>query len=163
MDGAADAEENASVWRRFMSAAYEAVILFGVAFFFGYGFSALFQIKFAGQLSPGMIAFQIWMVLVFGLYFTWFWSHGRRTLPMKTMAIKLVDPRGADPSTARALARYLAAGLMYTLIFALAKQFSWWALSLLPVPFFWSLIDRQNRALYDLLAGTRLVLSDPRS
>jgi uncharacterized RDD family membrane protein YckC len=163
MEAAFAAEENASVWRRFMAATYESVILFGVVFFFGYGFSALTQLKFDGQISPLMIAFQVWMVLVLGFYFSWFWSNGRRTLPMKTMAVKLVGPDGADASGARAAARYVAAGLMYAAIFALAKYAGNWALALLPLPFFWALIERQNRTLYDLLAGTRLVLSDPRS
>ncbi len=164
MEAAFAAEENASVWRRFMAAAYESVILFGVVFFFGYGFSALTQLKFNGQISPLMIGFQVWMVLVLGFYFIWFWSNGRRTLPMKTMAIKLVGPDGANATSARAAARYLIAGSFYAIIFAMVKTSGTWGyLLLLPIPFFWAAIDRQNRALYDILAGTRLVLSDPRS
>ncbi len=163
MEAAYAAEENATVWRRFMAATYEAVILFGVVFFFGYAFSALTQLKFNGQLSPLMIGFQLWMVLVLGFYFSWFWSNGRRTLPMKTMAVKLVGPDGANASGARAAVRYLVAGLLYAGIFALAKVYGNVLLVLLFIPFFWSVLDRQNRALYDVIAGTRLVLSDPRS
>jgi uncharacterized RDD family membrane protein YckC len=164
MEAAFAAEENATVWRRFMAAAYEGVILFGVVFFFGYAFSALTQLKFDGKMSPLMIGFQTWMVFVLGFYFTWFWSNGKRTLPMKTMAIKLVGPDGADVSSARAAARYMAAGLMYAAVLALAKYFSSLTLLLLlVVPFFWAAIDKQNRALYDIAAGTRMVLSDPRS
>jgi uncharacterized RDD family membrane protein YckC len=163
MEAAYAAEENATVWRRFMAATYEGVILFGVVFFFGYAFSALTQLKFNGQISALMIGFQLWMVLVLGFYFAWFWSNGRRTLPMKTMAVKLVGPDGANASGARAAARYVVAGLLYAGIFALAKNYGNALLALLPIPFFWSILDRQNRALYDVIAGTRLVLSDPRS
>lgn len=163
MEGAAFAEENATVWRRFMAASYEAVILFAVVFFFGYAFSALFQLKFEGRLTPGLVAFQIWMVAVLGIYFAWFWSNGRRTLPMKTMAVKLVDRQGAPLTTGRAILRYLLAGLIYLAIFASMKQFGYGLGLLLPLPFFWALIDKQGRSIYDVWAGTRLVLSDPRS
>ena len=162
MEGAFGAEESANVWRRFMSATYEAVMLFAVVFFFGYGFSALTQWKFNGQYSPLLIAFQIWMVIVLGVYFSWFWSNGRRTLPMKTMGVKLVGPDGASVSTARAAVRYVAAGAMYAASFALVAYLDkLFALTLL-IPFFWSLIDKQSRTLYDIAAKTRLVLADPR-
>ncbi len=162
MDSAAIAEDNATVWRRFMSAAYESVILFGVVFFFGYAFSSLFRVKFNGQLNGPMVAFQIWMMLVLALYFAWFWSNGRRTLPMKTMAVKLVDSRGGDVSPARAALRYFIAGLTYLIIFAAMRYIHYGCAALLLLPFFWSIFDRQQRALYDVLAGTRLILSDPR-
>jgi uncharacterized RDD family membrane protein YckC len=162
MDSAAIAEDTASVWRRFMSAAYESVILFGVVFFFAYALSSLFQIKFTGKVNGPMLAFQIWMVFVLGLYFAWFWSNGRRTLPMKTMAVKLVDSRGGDVSTLRALARYAVAGLLYLLIFATMHFIHYGCAVLLPLPFFWSIFDQHKRALYDVIAGTRLILSDPR-
>jgi uncharacterized RDD family membrane protein YckC len=162
MEGAANAEESATVWRRFMAAAYESVILFGVVFFFSYAFSSLFQIKFAGELTGSVIALQLWLVTVLGFYFVWFWSQGRRTLPMKTMGLKLVDFRGADVSSARAFVRYLSAGFMYLAVFALIKYIHTACVLGLFVPFFWAIFDKQNRALYDIVAKTRLVLSDPR-
>lgn len=162
MEGASSAEDSANVWRRFMSATYEAVMLFAVVFFFGYGFSALTSLKFNGQYSPLLIAFQVWMALVLGVYFSWFWSNGRRTLPMKTMGVKLVGPDGGPVGTARAAVRYFAAGMMYAISFALiAYVHKGFAITLL-IPFFWSLLDKQSRALYDVIAGTRLILADPR-
>jgi uncharacterized RDD family membrane protein YckC len=163
MQAAGIAEENASVWRRFMSAGYESVILFGVVFFFGYAFSALFRVKFTGNVSGSMLAFQVWMFCVLGFYFAWFWSNGRRTLPMKTMAITLVDARGQAPSPYRAFARYFIAGLLFLAVFALMKWVSYGLIPLLAVPFLWALFDRQKRTLYDIAAGTRLILSDPRA
>jgi uncharacterized RDD family membrane protein YckC len=162
MEGASQAEENASVWRRFMALAYESVILFAVVFFFGYAFSALTQSRFNGPYTMAVMAFQIWMALVLGGYFVWFWSNGRRTLPMKTMGIKLVGPNGADISASRATARYVAAGVMYALVFAAAQYINKGFAICLFIPFFWSLIDKQSRALYDVMTSTRMVLSDPR-
>ena len=93
-----------------MSAVYEGVILFGVVFFFAYGFSALTSFKGSEGLLRS--AFQVYLFLILGAYFTWFWSRGRRTLPMKTMGVVLLDAKTRQPLTpARAAWRYLVASL----------------------------------------------------
>jgi len=139
-----------------MSAIYEGVILFGVVFFFAYGFSALTSFK--GGEGPLRSAFQIYLFLILGVYFTWFWSRGRRTLPMKTMGVVLVESQsGAPLQPARAAWRYLVASLFFWgLLAAVWKASAWWLL-LLPVPFAWSLANPRRQTLYDLLAGTMLV------
>jgi len=149
----------AGVWRRFMGATYEGVILFAVVVFFGYGFSALFRF----QGSPGGLrwAFQGFLFLVLAAYFIWFWSAGRRTLPMKTVAIRLVDRAGRPLTAARAAGRYLWAWALLLAPVAAAQQLGQaWPLWLLPIPFGWALFDPSRSALYDRLAGTRLVV-DP--
>ncbi len=148
----------ADPWRRLMSAVYEGVILFGVIFFFAYGFSAL--TTFRGGEGMLRTAFQVYLFLVLGVYFTWFWSKGRRTLPMKTMGVELVvTASGRPPGTARAAARYVVASAFFWGLLAIVwKQSAWW-LFLWPLPFAWSLFDRRRRALYDVLAGTMLVRS----
>ncbi|MDO5102264.1 MAG: RDD family protein [Lautropia sp.] len=78
----------ATTWRRLMCVVYEAIILFGVIFFFGYAFSALTQ--FTGAEGWLRTTFQGFMFLVLGAYFSWFWSQGRWSLPMKTIGVKLV-------------------------------------------------------------------------
>lgn len=146
---------DADPWRRFMCVAYEGVILFGVVFFFAYGFSAL--TRFNGQ--PGLLrwAFQGFIVLVLGVYFVWSWSHGRRTLPMKTMGVRLVDDQERPVSTRRASLRYLAALAGWVIALGLAAGVHAAAILLVAVPFGWALIDRRRRTLYDLASGTRLV------
>ena len=86
----------ASPWRRFMACVYEGIILFGVVFFFGYGFSALTQYR--GEPGALHTAFQLFMFAVLGAYFGWFWSNGRWTLPMKTIGVKLVRSTAPDPA-----------------------------------------------------------------
>ncbi len=150
----------ADPWRRLMSAIYESVILFGVVFFFGYGYSALTQYKGTeGALRTG---FQLFLFVVLGVYFVWFWSHGRWTLPMKTMGIGLVDVQtGAPLSYGRAGRRYLVASLMFWgLLAATWKASVWWLLAW-PVPFAWSIFSARRQTLYDLLSGTMLVRIDP--
>jgi uncharacterized RDD family membrane protein YckC len=94
---------------------------------------------------------------VLGLYFVWFWSNGRRTLPMKTMSVVLVDREGRPASTRRSLMRYLAASAGWVVALGLAARVHWAALALVALPFAWALIDRRRRTLYDIASGTRLV------
>lgn len=146
---------SAGAWRRLMCIAYEGVLLFGVLFFFGYAFSALTQFKGA----PGGLrwAFQGFIVLVLAAYFTWFWSEGRRTLPMKTMGVRLVARTGGPVSVARAMCRFAVAGAMLVATVAAATYLHpGWGILLL-VPAGWSLLDPERRALYDIVCGTRLV------
>ena len=145
-----------------MSAVYESVILFGVVFFFAYAFSALTSFK--GGDGPLRSAFQIYLFLVLGAYFTWFWSAGRCTLPMKTMGVTLVSAAtGAPLSTLRAAWRYVVASLLFWgLLAAVWKASAWW-LVLLPLPYLWAFVSPRRQALYDLLAGSLLVTTTPSS
>jgi uncharacterized RDD family membrane protein YckC len=146
----------ADPWRRLMSAVYEGVILFGVIFFFAYGFSALTSFK--GEEGLLRTSFQIYLFLILGLYFSWFWSKGRRTLPMKTMSVGLVVAETGRPlSTWRAAWRYLVASLLFWGLLAATWKASIWWLVLWPLPFAWSLFSPRRQTLYDVLAGTLLV------
>lgn len=138
-----------------MCIAYECILLFGVLFFFGYGFSALVQFK--GAPGPLRWAFQGFVFLVLAVYFTWSWSEGRRTLPMKTMMVSVVTDAGTPLRRGQAFLRFVAAFAMLV-IAAAAGSFVHGALWLLIlVPFLWALVDRDHRTLYDLATGTRLV------
>ena len=150
--GAAQGAIPADPWRRLMSAVYEGVILFGVVFFFAYGFSALTSFKGGEGLLRS--AFQVYLFLILGVYFTWFWSRGRRTLPMKTMGVVLVDARPGQPLPARAAWRYLVASILFWgLLAAVWKASAWW-LVLWPLPFAWALFNRRRQTLYDVICGT---------
>ena len=147
----------ATAWRRLMCIAYECVILFGVTFFFGYAFSTLTQFK--GQPGALRWVFQGFMLVVLAVYFTWFWSQGRRTLPMKTMSVRLCDSTGRPLTPARAFARFCAGAAMLCAALAGAQLLNSALILLAAAPAAWALFDPQRRALYDLAAGTRLVLS----
>jgi uncharacterized RDD family membrane protein YckC len=138
-----------------MCIAYEGVILFGVTFFFAYGFSAVTQFKAApGPLRDGL---QYFMVMVYGAYFGYFWSKGRRTLPMKTLHLRLVTKEGHALGLGRALLRYLVAGCLYAAFFAGMKHAAIFILGLL-IPLAFAFFNRDRSALYDLIAGTKLVV-----
>jgi uncharacterized RDD family membrane protein YckC len=148
----------ADPWRRVMSATYDSVILFGVVFFFYYGFSSLTRLTGA----PGALRSvgQIFLYLVIGAYFSWFWSKGRRTLPMKTMSLLLVDANDQPVQPLRAFARYTAAVALIVCVLA-AVKYVWLIFALLfLLPIAWTVIDKDKRALYDVIAGTRLVVKE---
>ncbi len=145
----------AGLWRRFMSIAYECVLLFGVLFFFNYAFSALTQFK--GQTGPMLWAFQVFNVIVLGVYFAGLWSDGRRTLPMKTMHVRLTTLTGEPVGRGRAVVRF-AVALALIVVGIAAGRYVHPLLGMLVVAGqVWAVFDRDRQTLYDRVSGTRLV------
>ncbi len=149
---------SAGLWRRFMSTAYESVVLFAVAIFFGYAFSALTQYR--GESGAMRYAFQAFLFLVFGAYFIWFWSDGRRSLPMKTVSVRLINASGHSLSRGQATLRYVLAAACVLLPVWAAEHLSGWMLALIPLAWLCAAFDPQSRTLYDRLAATRLVVDE---
>ena len=146
----------ASAWRRLMGVFYEGMLLFGVLWFFGYAFSALTQFRGTDGLARG--AFQLYLLLVLGAYFVWFWSADRRSLPMRTLSMRLVTSAGGTVSVARAAARYAAATTMLVLPLAAAQALHLGFAAAVLLPFGWMLADRQRRTLWDVAANTRMTV-----
>jgi uncharacterized RDD family membrane protein YckC len=99
-----------SLRRRLAAFLYEGVLLFGVLMIAGYLYSSLTQQRHALQGTTGL---QIFLFLVLGIYFGWFWSHGGQTVAMKAWHIRLVDTQGRQVGQGRALLRYLLAWLWF--------------------------------------------------
>jgi uncharacterized RDD family membrane protein YckC len=115
--------------------AYEAILLFAVAFFAAW----LFFFASGGRdATAGWLryALQLFIGVVFASYFLWCWLRGGQTLAMKAWGIRLVDvtPR-------RALIRLILAAVLVPTAASVA----------------WALFDRERQFLHDRLAGTRLV------
>ena len=125
--------------RRLASAVYELLLVVALMFIATFPFLA-----FVGDSTHGWRRhlLQVWIVFVVGAYFTWFWTRGGQTLPMKTWHIRVVRHDGGTVSTARAIHRYLLALL---------------GTAALGAGFLWALIDRDRQFLHDRLAGTALV------
>ena len=148
--------------RRMACWLYEGMLLFGVVFIAGYLFGTLSQTRNA---LDNRHALQAFVCVIFGIYFTWFWSKGQ-TLAMKTWDIQLVGASGQPVSQSRALLRYLLSWLWLLPPLAAIAPFSvspgetfvvvagWVAV--------WAILSRfhpQRQFLHDALAGTRLVSS----
>lgn len=140
---------------------YEAMLLFAIVFAATGLFLALSQQPGARYLRNGL---PVWLFLVAGIYFTWFWSHGGQTLAMKTWRIRLVTANGQPLNMRRAAGRYLLAWLWFVPGLVLASMLGarTWMLVLIPLAnaALWTLtvyFDPQRQFLHDRLAGTRLV------
>ncbi len=137
------------------------MLLFGVVFIAGYLFSTLTQTRHA---LDNRHAQQIFLFLVFGIYFTWFWGKGQ-TLAMKTWHIRVVDTQGRAITQKRALLRYV---LSWVWFLPPLMAGWWWAFSGTEVAVLtlgwvgvWAVLARfhpQRQFWHDAWAGTRLVV-----
>ncbi|CAN5396951.1 RDD family protein [soil metagenome] len=153
----------AKLSRRLFCIVYELCLLFAVAFVTGYLLLSLLQWQF--PLPPLQHAmFQLYLLAVIGLYFTWFWHRGGQTLAMKTWHVRLVDAAGSRVGTARAWLRYgvLWWGLVPAVLVDLAGYPSAAAgvlVAAFAINFLWAAFDGDRQFLQDRLAGTRLVVA----
>jgi uncharacterized RDD family membrane protein YckC len=133
----------ATVGRRAIALVYEALLLTALVFAGSLPFVMLTHDMSRGLERP---LFQLYLVLLMGLYFAWQWRHGGQTLALKTWRMRVVTREGTQLSWEQALKRY-AYALPGTLLFGLG--------------FLWALVDRERLFLHDRLARTRIVNSDP--
>lgn len=126
-------------WRRLVSMIYESLLLIAVLFIASFVFHLLFRDTSSLFFRP---AFQIYLLLVAGIYFTWFWTHGGQTLAMQTWKFRVISADGQRVTLKQAVARYL---------FAVIGIFFFGC------GVIWALFDRDRQFLHDRLAGTRVV------
>lgn len=124
--------------RRLASAVYEALLVFALVLVATFPFLAL-----VGDATQGWRRhlLQLWVLGVGAAYFTWFWTHGGQTLPMKTWRLRLERAEGGPVGVPRALHRYLLA-VLGTFAGGLG--------------FLWAFVDRDRQFLHDRLAGTAI-------
>lgn len=153
-----------SVWRRLACLLYEGLLLFGVVFVAAYLFGTLSQTRNALDNRHPLQAF---LFVVFGIYFTWFWSRGQ-TLAMKTWHIRALDSQGRTLTQPRALARYLLSWLWFLppLVAMAPFHLSGGESAVIIVGWIavWAVLSRfhpQRQFWHDALAGTRLVSCAP--
>jgi uncharacterized RDD family membrane protein YckC len=125
--------------RRLLSMLYESLILVAVLFVASVVFHLVFRDTGSVLFRP---AFQLYLLVVAGIYFIWFWTHGGQTLPMQTWKLRVISADGGRLNLKQAFARYL---------FAVIGIF------LLGCGILWALFDRDGLFLHDRLAGTRIV------
>lgn len=125
--------------RRLLSMVYELLILVAVLFIASFVFHLVFQNTSSIFFRP---VFQIYLLLVAGIYFTWFWTHGGQTLSMQTWKLRLLSADGHQLSLKQAIARYLFAVIGFFLF---------------GCGILWAFFDRDGLFLHDRLAGSRIV------
>lgn len=122
--------------RCFAAMFYDSLLLFSVLFF-----AAVLAYPLThGQVS---LAFRIYLLIVWFLYFAWPWLHGGQTLGMKVWRIQVQSINGKPISWYQALLRFVMA-IISIIVFGIG--------------FFWILIDKQNRTWHDWISNTHIVL-----
>jgi uncharacterized RDD family membrane protein YckC len=159
---APDALVTPGLLRRLACFVYEGVLLFGVVMAAGLVYGIVTQQRHA---LVGALGLRIFLFLVLGAYFVWFWSRGGQTLAMQTWRIRLVTRRGEPVSRRRALCRYLLAWLWFVPALAALEltglRGAWPAFAaivtgvLAYAALAWLHPDRQY--WHDAVCGTRLV------
>lgn len=151
-----------SIQRRLAAFVYEGVLLFGVLFVAGWLYSTLTQLKDPGQ--QGTLGLQLFLLLVLGVYFVWFWSRGGQTVAMKAWHIRLVDRQDRPVSQTRALARFALAWLWFLPALMTAKLAGLQGGALFGLMFVGVLayaglarLHPDRQFWHDVVCGTRLV------
>ena len=125
--------EAPTIKRRLICMIYEALLLLGVIAV------AIFIFLFCVQNFPSLLPhkasenwpMKLWLFLVLGVYFVYFWCRTGQTLAMKTWRIRLMDnEREALPVT-KAIVRYCLAWMWFLPALAIAAQLSLKPLSIL--------------------------------
>lgn len=152
--------------RRLAAFFYEGVLLFGVVMAAGLVYGLATDQRHALRGQHGL---QVFLFLVFGTYFTWFWSHSGQTLAMQTWHIRLVMKDGSRVPASRAALRYLLAWLWFlpALVWvwhaglrgggAVAGALVVGALAYAAL----ALLHPQRQYWHDVVCGTRLVTWRP--
>ena len=138
--------------------------MFGVVFVAGFLFGALTPTRDAMQ---GRHLLQAFMFVVFGVYFTWFWTKGQ-TLAMRTWHIRVVTRSGLPLTQTQAFIRYLLSWVWLLPALALMAPFkpsgTQSVLLVMGWVWLWALLSRfhpTRQFLHDVAAGTRLVSTQP--
>jgi uncharacterized RDD family membrane protein YckC len=146
---------------------YEAVLLFGVAFVAALVFDVTTQSRHALTLR---YAREVWLFVVIGIYFVFFWSRSGQTLAMKTWHIRIADTERPNLPVIKAIVRYCLAWMWFLPGLAIAYQFelkNWSSIiAVIAGATAWAataLFDQDSQFLHDKLAKTRLVSTNEKS
>jgi uncharacterized RDD family membrane protein YckC len=154
--------------RRLMSLGYEALLLAALLFVANFLLLPLVSpVRGSGQgLTipdlPTRAFLSCVLVAIAAIYFVCSWTGGRRTLPMKTWRMRIVDSSGASLTYKVALTRYAAAWIgpgLALVIYGLLRPEGLGpiALVMLPLNYFAALFDPEQQFLHDRIAGTRII------
>jgi len=162
-----DALPSPQFWRRVSCCLYEQLVLLGViAFAFllpNLGLGILF-----GLSLPSWLTF-LYLYVVLGIYFVWYWTKSGQTLAMQTWRVRIIGDAGKSLTMQQACRRYVYGSLWLLPCILLQWAFhleKWQIIEMLftVALFIWPLsiyLDRQNvlykQSLPDRLAGSRLV------
>lgn len=140
---------------------YEALLLFAMGLVATLLFSVVVDMR--SGMDPRRWLLQAFLLVVFGIYFSYLWSHGQ-TLAMKTWRLRLVDRQGRRLTQGRALLRYVYCSLWFAAPLAAYQsgRFTLPQLGIVAAAWVavWALLSQlhpQRQFWHDAMAGTRVV------
>jgi uncharacterized RDD family membrane protein YckC len=157
-----------SIKRRMACFVYEGMMLFGIGLIPG-AIGALFT-ALTGHTHPlqSDAALRVIAYVIYGVYFTWFWSSRGQTLPMQTWNIRLVTLSGRPLSQRQALMRYLASSAWFVPAVVIAQLNDWsrwdalYAVAIGVVGYaLLALLHPQRQLWHDALCGTQIIDAPP--
>ena len=92
-------------------------------------------------IEQGNIFFILYLLLVSGLFYSWFWTHGGQTIGMRAWNVYLRSNQSSTVSWRQATLRFCAAFV------------SWFPLGL---GFWWQYLGKDKKSWADQLSGTSL-------
>jgi uncharacterized RDD family membrane protein YckC len=132
---------SAPIWRRFAALLYDSLALIAILFM-GTGLLLLFRHNHA--ITSGHIGYRIFLLALVAGYYAWSWSVGGQTLGMRAWRLYLADAEtGQFLSARRIVIRLVAAAC---------------GIALAGIGLWWCFFDPSRQALYDKMAGSRLVV-----
>ena len=158
-----------SIKRRLICMIYEALLLLGIVAV------AIFLFLFTAQRCPSILPphaseswqMKLWLFIVIGLYFIYFWCRTGQTLAMKTWRIRLIDNERDKLPLLKVIVRYCLAWMWFLPALAIAAQFNlkhWNILLAVCIGYLlWAVtafFDIDKQFLHDKLAKTRLIQVD---
>jgi uncharacterized RDD family membrane protein YckC len=130
-----------AILRRVASMVYELLLVVALLFI-----AALAYILLRNPMAPGgKMYFQAYLLLVMAGYFLWFWTHGGRTLAMKTWRLRVVAANGGPVSLRQATLRFVIAFV---------------GIGCFGAGIVWAWFDPERQFLHDRVAGTRLIKTE---
>lgn len=153
----------ANLKRRLVVLIYEALLVFAVIFFSDLLFSLSVK-SFSFHQETLRHLRQLFLFIVIGVYFIYFWTKKGQTLAMKTWRIKIVNKDGHLISFRQALARYVLCWMWFApaLLINTLFHFTQWksVITLILSMLAWgtlSLFTRHRQFLHDVWCKTYVI------
>lgn len=160
------------VGRRIAVIIYEAFLVTALVFA-----SSLITVKplyfFVSTQSARTWWTQVIAICVLGLYFSWSWSNGRRTLAMKTWKVRLYTLDGYNVPLRQAFLRFtgliapwLVAEILITIIesrghaILLSPARNAWIVTAILFPWIFCIFHPKRIPFHDAFSGTRLIFNE---
>ncbi len=152
-----------SIWRRLAAIFYDGFLLIGVLSLatFAYNWVAL---EISGQVlevnrangeiindlptATAGIGYQLYLFVVMGMFYCYFWCKLGQTLGMQAWRLKVCQLDGTTITAKQALLRYLCA---------------WLSIALLGLGYIRCLVCKDRRSLHGVLSNTTVILLDKKT